>query len=563
MTFPSDGNLYTDPFTTPPPAGQPAGAFPHPNQPATAPAGQPPTGAPSTLPLAGAVQPEQEHQPSITVEALLARLTELGVVDESKLVAVLGADRYDMTLNRLEAALVEGAVIADERLAEIKAEVSGRPPLPNLDVPTFAGGLDRKIAYHTGTILLDTDPPSVAMVEDTDINVRRVGAAVGRTDFNIHLVTVGQFTELFKATYGDVKLSSLPVADDIYQLLDATLEAQASDLHLTVGLQPRIRSQGELRQLRFRPLDQHWMEQQVLKLFGPEVLDKLNATHSHDTAISYGTNVRFRINIGRDRSGLMWALRLLPSTIPSFDSLGLPRAIREFCNLERGLVIVTGPTGSGKSTTLAALFQHIATTQSRKIVTLEDPVEFLLPSGKSVVNQRELGVSFRSFPDGMRELLRQDPDVVLVGEARDPETISAAVTAAETGALVFTTLHTFDAASTLGRIVSSYTEGEQAHIRTQLSYVLKGIVSQTLLTSTSGGRVAAFEILVGTPGVANNLRKEGGLPHIRQQIVTGAADGMMTLESHLAQLVKAGKVTEAEAEYKARDIEEFRRNLKL
>lgn len=302
------------------------------------------------------------------------------------------------------------------------------------------------------------------------------------------------------------------------------------------------------------------MRSQIMSILGAEALEEVLRTHNRDAGYGYGS-VRFRINVGADMHGRTMAIRRLPSRIPSFDDLGLPNSVRRFCDLERGLVLVTGPTGSGKSTTLAAILSHIALNQPRHILTLEDPIEFVLPSRKAVVHQREAKLSFTSFADGLRQSLRQDPDVILVGEARDPETIRAAVTAAETGALVFATLHTYDAAMAVGRIVSAYPEGEQEQVRSQIAGVLKGVVSQTLLPAVSGGRVGAFEVLVSTPGIVNNLRKVDGLLQLRQLIATGVKQGMQTMEMHLAQLVRRGLVTEAEAEFKARDNEEFHRHL--
>jgi twitching motility protein PilT len=226
-------------------------------------------------------------------------------------------------------------------------------------------------------------------------------------------------------------------------------------------------------------------------------------------------------------------------------------------------VLVTGPTGSGKSTTLAALLDHIARKQGRHLITLEDPIEYVFNAGPtSVVNQREHGASFTSFPDALRQALRQDPDVVLVGEMRDAATAQTAVTAAETGHLVFSTLHTYDAQSTVARLVSMYPEGEQDHAREKLAYILRGVVSQTLVPrANTTGRVAAMEIMTSTPAIANNLRNPQGIVHLRSTIQTSRKEGMQTMEMALADLVVRGVVSQEEAEFRARDIEEFRRYL--
>jgi twitching motility protein PilT len=256
------------------------------------------------------------------------------------------------------------------------------------------------------------------------------------------------------------------------------------------------------------------------------------------------------------------AARKIPTKIPTPDEISLPLAVQNLVHLDRGIVLVTGPTGSGKSTTLAALLASIARNQSRHIITLEDPVEFHLPSGRSVVHQRELGASFTSFSDGLRQALRQDPDVILVGEMRDLETIRTALTAAETGHLVFGTLHTYDAASTITRIVSVFPPEEQDQVRSLLSYIMKAIISQTLIPNMSGtGRSAAFEVMLATPAIANNLRRIDGQAQLRQTIETSSREGMQTLDMALVELVKRRAISEEHALEKAMFKEDFLRRL--
>jgi twitching motility protein PilT len=256
-------------------------------------------------------------------------------------------------------------------------------------------------------------------------------------------------------------------------------------------------------------------------------------------------------------------LRKLPSVIPTFDDLSAPDAIRRFAELERGLVLVTGPTGSGKSTTLAAIINAIITGSARHVITLEDPIEFRFPTDRaSLVNQREYGSSFSDFPEGIRDSLRQDPDVILVGEMRDKQTIAAALTAASTGHLCLGTLHTSDAPQTVARIVNAFDSSERDEVRAQLAQMLKGVVSQTLLPRAGNkGRVAAYEILVANPAIATNLRKVGGENALKQTMQTAAREGMVTLEASLASLVRRGVVRKDEAEFRAQDVEEFQRAL--
>jgi len=494
---------------------------------------------------------------SISADAIVEEILRQNLSTEQRLGQVLGADRHSGRIDNVEMALVKSEILSHTALASLKGMLSGRPVVSDSDnaLPI----LPQEASKACGAIVIDRPVPTVAFVEDLPMNVERVSATLGRRDFEIWLMTAHHFVELFKRTYQGVSLRK-PETSSIFEIFDEAVKREASDIHLSVSVPPTLRVDGSLVYLERAPLTEERMRQQVVTLFGQESLEEVLTKYNRDGGFSYGP-VRFRINVGADMNGLTMAIRRLPSRIPSFDDLGLPMAVRQFCELERGLILVTGPTGSGKSTTLACLLAHIALHQSRHVLTLEDPIEFVLPAKKSVVHQREHKLSFTSFADGLRQSLRQDPDVILVGEARDQETIRAAVTAAETGALVFATLHTYDAASSLGRIVSSYPAEEQEQIRSQLAYVLKGVVSQTLVPAVSGGRVGAFEVLVSTPGIVNNLRKVDGLLQLRQLIATGVKQGMQTMEMHLAQLVRRGIVSEMEAEFKARDTEEFRRHL--
>lgn len=504
---------------------------------------------------------KNERTPSITAKAIVDHLASKGILDEKGLISILGNSRNSISLNKLELALVRNNIISAENLAQIVEELSGvRTYQPNDVRVSTQLPLDIVRAY--GVLLVEgQDPFKVLFVEDTAKNVEAINEFASGQSYEIGLVTASHFVQMFTAAYSGKEYHSMPLAADLYEVLDAAIEARATDLHLKVGVQPRVRTDGRVKELDFRPLDKTWMLAQVDKLVEPRHVEDLKKKFSTDLAYSYGT-ARFRINIAHDSHGPTMALRQLPSKIPTPDEISLPEAVRQFADLERGMVLVTGPTGSGKSTTLAAVLYEIVMKSDRHVITLEDPIEFQLPvDGPSQVNQRELGASFASFPDGLRDALRQDPDVVLVGELRDAETIKTAITAAETGHLVLGTLHTYDAPSTVMRLVNAFPADEQSAVRAQLSQLLRGIVSQTLIPKAAGkGRVAGFELLLNTPSIATNLRKEDGHNQLKQTMQTSAKVGMQTMEMALARLVFEGVISDAEARFRARDLGEYERN---
>lgn len=463
-----------------------------------------------------------------------------------------------LNVNAVELALTAGGHISEVKMLALKQRSSGLKVTDSQAVQPV-GVLPPAVAKAAGAIALDGPTPTIGFVEDLDVNVETVQVELGLQTFEVWLMTASQFSTWWRMLYADPSKEARPTAQTLAELFDAALETEATDIHLSTGLVPAIRVNGELEEMKFAPVTDLWLHTEFLRLLGQERMTRLEDEFGVDIGYSYADQ-RFRINLGKDRRGMTAAIRRLPSVIPSFEDLHLPAAMRRFCEAERGLVLVTGPVGSGKTTSLASMLAHIATTQTKHIVCLEDPVEFALPQGRSVVQQRELGSSFGGFGSALRQALRQDPDILLVGEARDHETISAAVTAAEVGTLVFATLHSHDAASTLGRIVSSFPQGEQDQARAQLSHVLLGVVNQTLIPSTQGGRVAAFEVLVSNAAIRNNLRKVDGIPQIRQ-VMNSRELGMQTLESHLAELVRNGTITLADAEYKARDLGDLRRQL--
>jgi len=318
---------------------------------------------------------------------------------------------------------------------------------------------------------------------------------------------------------------------------------KASDIHITVGAPPIIRVHGNLIHLGEEKLTPDTIERVVRHITTPQQFEKLEQQGEVDFSYSLQGISRFRVNVFKQRGSYAIAFRVIPQEIPKFESLGLPSVIREFTKLSKGLVLVTGPTGSGKSTTLASLIDIINTERSVHIITLEDPIEYLHKHKKSIVNQREIGSDSKSFAAALRAALREDPDVILVGEMRDLETISIALTAAETGHLVFSTLHTIGSAKTIDRIIDVFPPHQQQQIRVQLSTVLQAVVSQQLLTRRDGaGRVVACEVMIATPAIRNLIR-ENKTYQIQSIIQTSMKNGMITMEHSLVELYKKGLIT--------------------
>lgn len=344
------------------------------------------------------------------------------------------------------------------------------------------------------------------------------------------------------------------------QLLVVTVERRASDLHLTSDAPPAMRIDGEMVQLEdYGPLGKARLREMIFSITPEKNRVQWEATRDTDFALEM-PGVRFRVNVFEDRRGIGAVLRQIPTTIRSAEELGLPKAVIELCHHAKGLVLVTGPTGSGKSTTLAAMVDYVNRTRAQHIITIEDPVEFVHPNRRCLVHQREVGVHTASFKQALRAALREDPDVVLVGEMRDLETISIALETAETGHLVFGTLHTNTAPSTVDRIIDQFPADRQAQVRTMLSESLRGVVTQTLCKRRGGGRTAALEILVVTPPVANLIR-EGKTFQIPSTMQTGRSFGMQMLNDALLELVKSKQIEPDEAYAKAVAKSEFRQQL--
>ncbi len=345
-------------------------------------------------------------------------------------------------------------------------------------------------------------------------------------------------------------MATAPMED----LLRLVVEENASDLHLSVGTPPALRIRGKLTKLSMPALTSEDTAALARAITGEDRMDKVAEEGSVDFAISFQED-RFRASVYRQRGSIGLALRLIPKNLMTLEQIGLPPAARKLLDLPRGLVLVTGPTGSGKTTTLASMLNVINQETNGHIMTIEDPIEYFHGHKRGIVNQREVGVDVPSFAEGLRRALRQDPDVILVGEMRDLETIEIAITAAETGHLVFSTLHTTGAARTVDRIVDAFPASRQEQVRIQLAGNLRAVISQLLLPRRDGkGRVAAFEMMINTPAISTLIR-ENKTFRIASDIQTGSKYGMVSLEAFLVELYQRGVITYEEVMAKAQDPE--------
>lgn len=349
----------------------------------------------------------------------------------------------------------------------------------------------------------------------------------------------------------------------LFELLEIAGNERCSDIHISVGLPPVMRKNGSFISMTDKTLSGEDTQALAKELLSPEQLEIMRKNGEVDLAISDNFGNRFRINVFIQKGNYSLALRLLNQTIPSFENLGLPRIVSELSDRSRGLVLVTGPTGSGKSTTLACMIDKINRERDEHIVTLEEPIEYLHTHRKSIVNQREIGKDTGSFAQALRAALRQDPDVILIGEMRDLETIAIALTAAETGHLVLSTLHTVGAAKTIDRIIDVFPPHQQQQIRTQLSTVLQGVVSQQLIPRKDrAGRVAAVEVMTSTPAIRNLIR-EGKTFQIQNNMQTGAAQGMISMDAALLALYRDNKISREDCLMYSVDTEYVRKEIGL
>lgn len=335
---------------------------------------------------------------------------------------------------------------------------------------------------------------------------------------------------------------------NINQLLELAIQKDASDIHLIAGYPAQLRIYGMLSAIPGTPdLTPQDIESLVIPVLNPYQKQKFEENWELDLGLNYQSKARFRVNIYRQRGAIAASLRLIPTRIRTIEETGLPPSVAKLTELKQGLVLITGPTGHGKSSTLASFINHINQRDYAHIITIEDPIEYTYPKFKSIISQRELNLDTKSWPNSLKYALREDPDIVLVGEMRDLETISAAMTIAETGHLVFATLHTNSAAQSVDRIIDVFPENQQAQIRTQLASILEAIISQRLIPTIKPGRVLAAEILFGLPALRSMIR-EGKTHLIDNLIETSAEYGMVSLENSLAMLVKEGKITTQIAE---------------
>ena len=343
---------------------------------------------------------------------------------------------------------------------------------------------------------------------------------------------------------------------DIAELLAFGVKNNASDLHLSAGLPPMIRVDGDVRRINVPELDHKTVHTLVYDIMNDKQRKDYEEFLETDFSFEIPGLARFRVNAFNHQRGAGAVFRTIPSEIKTLDELGCPPIFEDIANTPRGLVLVTGPTGSGKSTTLAAIIDYINRNHPAHILTVEDPIEFVHQSKKSLINQREVHRDTLGFNEALRSALREDPDVILVGEMRDLETIRLAMTAAETGHLVFGTLHTSSAAKTIDRVIDVFPAGEKTMVRSMLSESLRAVISQTLLKRIGGGRVAAHEIMIGTPAIRNLIR-EDKVAQMYSAIQTGQAVGMQTLDQCLSDLVDKGVVSRIDARQKAQNKDAF------
>ncbi len=344
---------------------------------------------------------------------------------------------------------------------------------------------------------------------------------------------------------------------DIAELLAFSVKNNASDLHISAGLPPMIRVDGDIRRINVPALDHKTVHGLIYDIMNDKQRKDYEEFLETDFSFEIPNLARFRVNAFNHNRGAGGVFRTIPSTILTLEELGCPASFKEIADQPRGVVLVTGPTGSGKSTTLAAMMDHVNNERFEHILTIEDPIEFVHESKKCLVNQREVHRDTHGFNEALRSALREDPDIILVGEMRDLETIRLALTAAETGHLVFGTLHTSSAAKTIDRIIDVFPAAEKTMVRSMLSESLRAVISQTLLKKTGGGRIAAHEIMIGTPAIRNLIR-EDKVAQMYSAIQTGQAVGMQTLDQNLQDLVARGQISRIDARSKAMNKELFR-----
>lgn len=425
-------------------------------------------------------------------------------------------------------------------------------------IPTEAVG-ERVIEPEVPELVLSTSDGPTEPAGDMDrYKPAFVPQSVHEMDVADHRFEVGkEVTTELQVVEGAKPVDNVHI-DDILRM---ALDRKASDIHFTAGLPPMVRLDGEVQPLPYVPLTPQDTKRLIFDTLTDEQVEKVEDTHELDFGYGVKGLARFRFNVYMQRGSYAAALRAIPTKIPPFEELGLPSVIRELSKRSSGLVLVTGPTGSGKSTTIASMIDDINTNRSGHIMTIEDPIEYLHNHKKCMINQRELHSDTYSFHNSLRAVLREDPDIILVGELRDLETIEAALTLAETGHLVFGTLHTRNAPSTVDRIIDVFPSDQQDQIRVLLGNTLEAVISQQLLPRLGGGRKASLEIMVGTPAIKNLIR-EGKTHQMYSVIETSSNLGMQTMDRSLAELVKNGFCSLEECLMRAVDKETMSRLVK-
>ena len=520
--------------------------------------------------------------PSQLVMGVLSQLSQLPTVDltadppDQQAMALIGgtvASQYGAigwrtSQDQLTVAFGEPPEPADIRALEALAGIRVTPVLadPMVIDAVIHGGIGGN-GSGGGNGAMSGTAASVALGADGTM-VDHSAAGVGGPGSSGDQATAGKDASSDYLGVGKVSSDLKPleiksgVPLHIDDLLRYAVSVGASDLHITAQRPGMIRLNGALRPIEGCPvLDNTTIREMIFGILPQSHRERFEAEHELDTSHQIAGVGRFRVNVFLQRGTVASVMRAIPHDIPSFESLGVPEVLRSFTELRRGLILVTGPTGSGKSTTLATLVDIINETKPLHIISVEDPIEFLHNHKRSVVNQREVGSDTFSFAESLKRVLREDPDVILVGEMRDLETISMAITAAETGHLVFATLHTQDAPQTIDRIIDVFPTNQQSQVRTQLSAALEAVVTQQLMVDAEGtGRVACCEVMVCTPAIRNLIRSEK-IHQIYSLMQTGAQFGMQTMDQGLAKMVKEGKITEAVAFDRCRNEEDLRSHL--
>lgn len=449
--------------------------------------------------------------------------------------------------------------------APVAPAVEAAPPAPQTEMvqdPRTGEFIEVPVPASAGGPKTALEIEAAKILEELDDNDVMKGYRPAHVDQSVHSIDVSdkryEIMDEVSAAH-QTEADALPVKDaHIDDVLRMAIERKASDIHLTVGLPPMMRLDGEIVPLPFTIMEPEDTRRMIFETLTDDHIEKLETTHELDFAYSIKGLARFRFNVYMQRMSYAGALRVIPTKIPSFEQLGLPAVIREISKRVSGLILVTGPTGSGKSTTIATMIDDINDNRTNHILTIEDPIEYLHSHKKCMVNQREMHTDTYSFHNSLRAVLREDPDIILVGELRDLETIEAALTLAETGHLVFGTLHTRNAPSTIDRIIDVFPSDQQDQIRVLLGNTLEAVVSQQLLPRLGGGRCAGIEIMLGTAAIKNLIR-EGKTHQMYSMIETSQQLGMQTMDSALAAHFRNGNCSYEECLMRAVDKETFTR----